>query len=165
MPHQSERNLTLVLLDIIDRSYEKHSWHGPNLKGSIRGLSAEAAGWRPAQGRHSIAEVVLHAAYWKYTVQRRLSSTPNGSFPLAGSNWFGVPETLSPADWTGYRSLLERQHASLRATIENFPPGRWEVASRSGKYRNCDVVIGIAQHDIYHAGQIQLLRKLRTQAP
>ena len=57
-----------LLLRIIDEGFERKAWHGPNLKGSIRGLSADQAAWRPAPPRHSIAENVVH---W-----------PSGSAPL-----------------------------------------------------------------------------------
>jgi hypothetical protein len=90
---------TALLLEMIDQAYDKKSWHGPNLRGSVRGLSARQAAWRPASDRHSIAEQVVHAAYWKYTVRRRLRDDPRGSFPLKGSNWFPVPEDLVDPDW------------------------------------------------------------------
>ena len=84
-----------LLLRILDEGYEKKAWHGPNLKGSIRGLSAEQAAWRPYPGRHSIAENVVHCAYWKYAVRRRLRGDKRGSFALKGSNWFAIPSPLS----------------------------------------------------------------------
>src|SRR6516162_1988227 len=76
-----------ILEHLLDESYEKKAWHGPNLKGSIRGLTALQAAWRPSPRRHSIAEQVIHAAYWKYAVRRRLRGDLRGSFPLKGSNW------------------------------------------------------------------------------
>src|SRR5438067_9339298 len=106
-----------LLLRMLDECYEKKAWHGPNLRGSIRGLSAEQAAWRPSTGRHSIAEQVLHAAYWKYTVRRRLRGDARGSFTLKGSNWFPVLATLSQAEWKGHVALLEAEHRALRQTI------------------------------------------------
>src|SRR3712207_2441682 len=61
------------LLAVVDRAYDRRSWHGTNLRGSIRGLSAADAAWRPARGRHNVWEIVVHAAYWKYAVTRRLT--------------------------------------------------------------------------------------------
>jgi DinB superfamily len=61
------------LLANLDQAYDKRSWHGTNLRGSIRGLTAQKATWRPRRGRHNIWELVVHAAYWKYVVCRRLA--------------------------------------------------------------------------------------------
>src|SRR6266545_3527236 len=85
-----------VLLTFIDEAFDRRSWHGPNLRGSIRGISAQQALWRPAPGRHNIWELVLHAAYWKYVVRRRITGEKRGSFVLGGSNYFQSPD--SPDD-------------------------------------------------------------------
>ena len=73
------------LRSILDAGYNRPSWHGTNLRGSIRGLSPEQAAWRPARTRHNIWELVVHSAYWKYTAWRRLTGADRGSFPLEGS--------------------------------------------------------------------------------
>ena len=77
-----------LLVAILDAAYDRKSWHGANLRGAIRGVTAHQAAWRPSRNRHNIAELVVHAAYWKYAVFRRLSGAARGSFPLKGSNWF-----------------------------------------------------------------------------
>ena len=56
------------LLGLLDEAYKRAAWHGPNLRGSIRGLTAREAAWRPSAERNSIWEIVVHAAYWKYVV-------------------------------------------------------------------------------------------------
>src|SRR6516165_3404744 len=96
-----------LLLQLIDQAFDKKSWHGPNLRGSLRGMSAALAAWRPAANRHSIAEIAVHAAYWKYTVRRRLLGEKRGSFPRKGSNWFSAPAPLSEAAWAEAVDLLE----------------------------------------------------------
>jgi hypothetical protein len=80
------------ILTLLDEAYEKRTWHGPNLKQSIRGVTAKQAARRPAPGRHNIWEVTLHAAYWKYAVRRRMEGGKRGSFVLKGSNFFARPE-------------------------------------------------------------------------
>src|SRR5262249_13197015 len=80
-----------VLLGMIDQPFDHKSWHGTNLRGSIKGISARQAAWRPAPDRHNIWEITVHAAYWKYIVRRRLLSEARGSFPIKGSNWFERP--------------------------------------------------------------------------
>src|SRR5262245_33862974 len=151
-----------ILLSLIDRSYEKQSWHGPNLKGAIRGLSATTVTRRPSAGRHSIAEIVVHTAYWKYAVRRRLLNEPRGSFALPGSNWFSISKPLDESDWRSMRKLLDNEHMLLRDAISAFPASRWRERAKggTGKYSYLDTVVGIAQHDVYHAGQIQLLKRL-----
>src|SRR5882757_2174566 len=98
---------TELLLDLFDRAYDRKAWHGPNLRGSIRGLDPAEAAWRPAPDRRSIAEQVLHAAYWKYAVRRMLRGDRRGSFALKGSNWFPVGDALDLARWKGYVRLLD----------------------------------------------------------
>ena len=110
------------LLVILDQAYDHRSWHGTNLRGSIRGLSPEQAAWRPAQGRHNIWELVVHSAYWKYVARRRLTGGTRHSFPLAGSNWFERPIETTGKAWRSDIGLLDDMHRSLRATIADLPP-------------------------------------------
>src|SRR5437762_12323712 len=111
-----------LLLLHLDQAFDKKAWHGPNLKGAIRRLSAEQASWRPGPGRRSIAEIVMHAAYWKYAVRRRLRGDKRGSFTLKGSNWFPLRAPLSEEAWRGYLELLEGEHQALRAAVAALPP-------------------------------------------
>jgi DinB superfamily len=62
-----------VLLRLLEEAFQKQAWHGPNLKGSLRGLTAEQAAWRPDPTRHNIWELAVHCAYWKYAVRRKLT--------------------------------------------------------------------------------------------
>lgn len=80
--------IALLLLNI-DEAYEKKAWHGSNLCGSIRGVTAEEASWRPASERHNIWEIVVHAAYWKYMVRRRILGEKRDFFSIKGNNWWG----------------------------------------------------------------------------
>jgi uncharacterized damage-inducible protein DinB len=145
------------LLTIVDQAYNRASWHGPNLRGSIRGVTPRIAARRPAPGRHNIWEIVVHAAYWKYVVTRRLTGAPRGSFPLKGSNWFRRDGGISTA-WRADLELLDRAHAALRETIARLPARALD--RRAGKVTPFDLVAGVAAHDVYHAGQIQLLKQL-----
>jgi len=153
-----------ILLRILDEGYDKKAWHGPNLKGSIRGLTADQAAWRPGPRRHSIAEQVLHAAYWKYAVRRRLRGDLRGSFPLKGSNWFAVVATMSAAEWKSHVTLLDAEHRALRQAIVEFPAERLHHLAPGGKVTHLAIIAGIAAHDVYHAGQIQLLKRLQAEA-
>lgn len=144
-----------LVLALIDEAYEKKTWHGPNLGQSLKGVTAKQAAWRPGTGRHNIWEVMLHAAYWKYALRRRIEGGKRGSFVLKGSNFFARPEKgkLNEAAWGADKKLLEREHRALRATIAKLL--RTPHGAKSVKQ-----LYGIAFHDIYHAGQIRLLRRL-----
>jgi hypothetical protein len=148
------------LLSIFDQAYNSRSWHGTNLRGSIRGLSAPRAAWRPAPGRHNIWELVVHAAYWKYVVRRRLTSEARGSFPLKGSNWFERPLDPTERAWRSDVALLEETHRSLRAAIAAVPPATLHRKFARSNETRFFLISGAAAHDLYHAGQIQLLKRL-----
>jgi hypothetical protein len=153
-----------LLLRILDESYEKKAWHGPNLKGSFRGLTAYSAEWRPRPDRHSIVENVVHCAYWKYAVRRRLTGEKRGSFSLKGSNWFAISSPLGEASWSEYAALLGSEHRALRETVASFPHARLQDFPKGGKARFITQIYGVALHDVYHAGQIQLLKRLQGMA-
>lgn len=155
----SESGEVQQLLSIIDQAYDRRSWHGTNLRGSIRGLSAKQAGKRPRRDRHNIWELVVHAAYWKYTVTRRLTGQKRGSFPLKGSNWFPRGSGTDD-DWRADIALLETTHRALRAAIASLSASDLPVVPAGSKISNAFIITGIAAHDLYHAGQIQLLKKL-----
>jgi hypothetical protein len=151
-----------LLLCIMDEAYEKKAWHGPNLRGSIRGLTAEQAAWKPAPNRHSVWEIVVHAAYWKYAVRRRLRGDERGSFPLKGSNWFPLPELLTQENWQMAVKLLRQEHQGLRESVAALPHEALYVTPAGSKVSNVTLIHGIAAHDLYHTGQIQLLKRLRS---
>jgi hypothetical protein len=154
-----------LLLEMLDQAFDRKAWHGPNLRGSIRGLTAGQAAWRPGPERHSIAEQVLHAAYWKYTVRRLLRGDKRGSFPLKGSNWFRVEDGLEQDGWRAHVLLLEAEHRALRMAVAEVPPAHWPERPPGSKYSRLFLVQGIIAHDLYHAGQIQLLKRLRVVEP
>ena len=145
---------------LIDQSFNRKAWHGTNLRGSLRGLSARQASWRPATGRHNIWEIVVHCAYWKYIVRRRILGEKKGSFPLSGSNWFRRPTTLTDQEWRRDIRLLETCHTRLRDAVEQMKPVDLSVIPKGSKVSNTAILAGIASHDVYHAGQIQLIKRL-----
>jgi len=154
-----------LLLRTIDQGYDRKSWHGTTLRGSLRGISAAEAAWRPAPDRHNIWELAVHAAYWKYSVLRRLRGGERGSFPVDGSNWFPRPLDPAHADkraWKQDLSLLGQMHRELRAAVAALTPEELEKVPGGSATTVSDLIVGVAFHDIYHAGQIQLLKRLRS---
>jgi uncharacterized damage-inducible protein DinB len=103
---------------------------------------------------------VVHAAYWKYAVRRRLTGEKRGSFPLPGSDWFVRPETDSEAAWKADKRLLEETNSSLRLAIAGLEPDLLYLSPPGGKTTHFELLSGIVAHDVYHAGQIQLIKRL-----
>lgn len=145
-----------IIHALLDEAFSKKTWHGPNLKQSLKGVTAKQAAWRPAPGRHNIWEEALHAAYWKYAVRRRLEGGQRGSFVLKGSNFFVRPEKgrASEAAWCADRAILENEHRALVQTIR-------KVLQSPKANKRLPMLYGVAFHDVYHAGQIRLLRRLQ----
>ena len=149
-----------LLLRQLRQAFDERSWHGTNLYGSIRGLRPDIAAWRPNPDRHNIWELIVHSAYWKYTVVRRITGQKRGSFALEGSNFFIRPDEQSPEALKTDIKLLKQYHLQLLSTVLKMKPSDFDKFPMNSKISNRDVIMGIAAHDIYHAGQIQLLKRL-----
>ena len=163
-------NITELLLAAIDAGYDRRSWHGPNLRGALRGVSIAEAAWRPAfakasarQARvaHNIWELVVHSAYWKYDIRRRLTGETSRAFTLEGSNFWSRPVEGTLKEWKDDLALLDVEHRKLRDAVAAFPQKRWTEKAPGKPFNFEGLVRGVAAHDIYHAGQIQLLKALQ----
>ncbi len=124
-----------------------------------------AAAARLGAGRHNIWEIAVHAAYWKYAVRRRLTGEKEHSFRYDGRNWFARPGDLSGGAameraWREDLALLSCEHRELCAVVKKLKDGELDRASRGSRQSPRFMIEGIAMHDVYHAGQIQLLRRL-----
>ncbi len=150
-----------LLTEILDQAFEKQAWHGTNLRGSLRGLSIKQLLWRPSPKRHNIWENVLHTAYWKYAVHRRLTGGEKGSFPRSPSDWPRIPDRPDSKAWKLDLALLTDQHKLLRQAIIDFPPSKLYSPPPKSKLKYIHLIYGISSHDLYHAGQIQLLKRMQ----
>jgi hypothetical protein len=149
-----------VLLEALDQAYSPRAWHGTALRGSLRRLDAKQALWRPGKGRHNVWEIVLHCAYWKYAVRRRITGEKTGSFPYKGSNWIKLPKVADEKAWKATVALLNDMHLLLYDTVADLPTSKIEAVPERAKIPNYITILGIASHDLYHAGQIQLIKRL-----
>lgn len=152
-------------LDLILRTLQpprRQAWHGgPTPIGALRGVTAKEALKRPRPGRHNIWELALHVAYWKYAVRRRLTGEEGGQFPRSPANFPALPVRRDEAAWAKDRALLAREHRLLFETIRRFPAARLgRSAGGRRRWKFDELIIGILAHDVYHAGQIQLLKRL-----
>jgi hypothetical protein len=147
---------------LVDEVWERHAWHGPNLRAVLRGVTAAQASWRPAGGRHNIWELVRHLTYWTFTARRRLGHDP-GRFAYKGSNWFAVPGVPDERSWRDDVARLAEETRRLRDALEGGLPPSPRATVRSAADR-LTLLLGIACHGAYHAGQIQLLKRLQPRA-
>jgi hypothetical protein len=147
------------MIELLDEAFFGPSWHGPSLLGALRGLTDTQAAWRPAKKRHNIWELAIHAAYWKYIARRRLTGQRE-RFPVKGSNWF-----VRPSDDRKLKedvALLVQEHERLRDVVIAVPETALTQRLGDGRYTKGHLIRGIAAHDLYHAGQIQLLKRLQS---
>jgi hypothetical protein len=154
----SEESRSLVLL--LDEGFNKPAWHGPNLLGSLRGITLPELLYRPRKDGHNAWELALHCAYWKWVARNRLTGARGGSFPLQGSNFFPRGKGASLAEWKRDLALLKKQHAQLRSVVLALDPAKYDERTAGSRHTVRRTVLGIAAHDIYHAGQISLLRRM-----
>jgi hypothetical protein len=137
---------------ILREGYGEGAWHGPDLRAAIGDVSAAIAFRRPAPGRHNIAEIVVHHAFYVRSVIERLGGAPE-AFPLEGEDWFPLNDERA-IQWNAIRALVETLQAQLAALVAK--PARSDKSAD----QQLDLVLGITCHAIYHAGQIQLIKVL-----
>jgi hypothetical protein len=142
---------------ILDEGYGPGAWYGADLRAAIGDVTPAAAFARPARGRHNIAEVALHHAYWAGQIESRLTGAGASAFPLVGEDWFELDDE-SKLSWTAIVTLVDAAQQRLgRAVGETASGARVSPLSEAERF---DLVLGITGHAAYHAGQIQLIKKL-----
>ena len=146
-----------VLSRVIEEGYGPGAWHGADLHAALKDVSVERAFWRPGEGRHSIAEIALHHAYCARYVRGRLSGDAPEPFLLEGDDWFALSDA-SKVTWADILAAVEAQQAKLADTVRAIGTGRLESPVAEGE--RFDLVLGITCHAVYHAGQVQLIKKL-----
>ena len=150
----------LIVLNHIDQAFEKRAWHGTTLKGSLRGMQVDMAVWKPSPTRRSIWEYLLHAAYWKNEARRIITRDKSIPFERVPRDWPRLPEERTPKTLKKDIDYLKKEHRLYRALIEELPSERLVEARPPKGPSLLDIVQGVANHDLYHTGQIQLLKRL-----
>lgn len=159
----------------LDRSFQGRGWQGPTLTGALRGVQASEALLVPDGLTRCIWQHTLHAAYWKYAGCLRLVSAGaaagrataldlGAGFPRSPSNWPAPPartaRSLDPL-WKQDIALLRAAHSTLMELLGAVEPGWLDRVPPGGKSATLrDVLVGLAAHDAYHTGQIQVLKRL-----
>ncbi len=145
-----------VLARIAKEGYGPGAWHGPDLKAALGDVTPELAFQRPAAGRHNIAEIALHHAYFIRSVRAQLSGVTPEPFVLPGEDWFELSDD-SKLTWKQILGVVASEQRRLNAAIADLGSGRTRPAADVEPF---DLVLGITCHAVYHAGQVQLVKKL-----
>jgi len=142
---------------ILREGYGEGAWHGPDLKAALADVTSDAAFRRPAPGRHTIAEIALHHAYCARGVRAKLTGADVEPFILDGDDWFDLadPSTLS---WSRILEIVRLEQQRLAACVADIDAGR--ARSPLSDSERLDLVLGITCHAVYHAGQIQLIKRM-----
>jgi hypothetical protein len=146
-----------VLARTFEEGWGPGAWHGADLRAALDEVPAELAFWRPAAGRHNIAEVALHHAWCTRNVRAQVSGEKAEEFPLAGEDWFAV-EKGGALTWPKIRALVEKEQKRLGAVLDEAAAGRRKLALDGAAA--FELVLGVTCHAVYHAGQVQLVKRL-----
>jgi len=143
---------------LLEEAFRGPAWHGPSLTNVLRGVTPAEALWRPAPGRNTIWELLLHTAYTKHVVLGRLvGRTDRFARALPRAWWPATPAPADDAAWRRDRALLDTSHRALVDAVRGASPA---ALARGAKRPLIEQLAGAALHDTYHGGQIGLLRKL-----
>lgn len=145
-----------TIKDHLHRSFYGNAWHGPALLKILSDVTAPQAGAKPVADAHSIWELVLHITTWQAVVVRRLGGEAYN--PSDAEDFPPVMDTSETA-WAGTVNALRRQHDNLYAAVERLPESRLPEVVPGEEYTVEFMLQGIIQHDLYHAGQMALLKK------
>jgi DinB superfamily len=147
-----------IELRVLNEGYGSGAWHGADLKAALANVTPALAFWRPGAGRHNIAEIALHHAYSARAVWSQISGRPVKPFVLEGEDWFDVADenTLS---WAKILAIVDTEQQRLSAVVADIEAGK--LKSSLAHTERLKLVLGITCHAIYHAGQIQLIKRLQ----
>ena len=150
-------SLSLRIADQLRRSFDGDAWHGDSLLEILQGVDAKKAAAHPIAGAHSIWELLLHLSAWDGAVLRRMDSDVLVELNAA-ENFPAVTET-SEAAWQQAIAHAKRVHEKLISAVSAFPESRLTEEIPGKDYDFTNMLLGVVQHELYHAGQIALLKK------
>lgn len=150
-----------LLLQVLDGAFASRGWQGATLSGAIRGLGPRQALWRPRPGRHNIWELVLHTAYWKHRVRQGIEGGKASPFARGPRNFPRLPDRCDTAAWRADVALLKQQNQLLKRAVQRLAPARLDARIGRSRWLVAEQLFGVAAHDLYHTGQIQLLKTLQ----
>jgi uncharacterized damage-inducible protein DinB len=146
------------ILDQLKRAYEANAWHGPSVREVLAGITAAQAHARPLANAHSIYELVRHIAVWEDVGRRRLTGD-RAQIEISSPEDWPPPDDTSEAAWEQAQAALDRGHQALVEAITRVPESRLDEPVFEGMSSVYVTLHGVIQHDLYHAGQMALLKK------
>ncbi len=149
------------ILDQLKRAYEGSAWHGPSVREVLAGVTAQQAHARPLQNAHSIWELVHHIAVWENVGRRRLEGD-RAAIDISSPEDWPPANDRSEAAWEQAKASLDRRHEALRKAIASLDESRLDAPILEGLSTVYVTLHGVIQHDLYHAGQIAMLKKALT---
>ena len=150
--------------DQFRRAFEGEAWHGPSVLALLDGVTAQQAAAHPIQGAHSIWELTLHIAAWESACKRRLEGDP--AQLTDEEDWQAIPDTgddTSEAAWEQTKQQMINTHRELMEAIARLDESRLNepiIKDPNIPFSSVYVTLhGGVQHDLYHAGQIAIVKK------
>ena len=143
--------------DQIRRAHDGHAWHGSSIKELLSGVTAAQAAERPVKNAHTIWELVRHMMVWRAVVCRRIGGDPVRSLTPA-RDWPAIGRSTDAA-WAATLADFEQSQRQLLETVGRISDARLADMVPEHPYTFYVMLHGVVQHDVYHAGQIALLKK------
>lgn len=148
------------IADQFRRAFDGDAWHGPSVMALLKGVTAEQADARPIPGAHTIWELTQHIRAWEGACLRRLNGDP-AQLPDS-EDWSDINDR-SEAAWERTKQSLIETHQQLLQAISSLDDSRLDqpiINDPQTTYSTVYVTLhGGVQHDLYHAGQIAILKK------
>jgi uncharacterized damage-inducible protein DinB len=148
-----------LIAKLLRHAFDGDAWHGPAVLELLQDVDAATAAAKPLPDVHSIWELVLHVAVWDGAALRRLDGEiyqPEGT-----ANFPVVPNQPTEAEWKRTIADAKSTHDVLVKTVAELPESRLRERVPGKKYDFYFMLHGIAQHELYHAGQIAILMKVQ----
>src|SRR5262249_33416997 len=145
------------LAEQLQKALQGEAWYGPSWREALEGGGVAEALRRPVAQGHSIGEVVLHVITWQGGAAKRL----NGATPAQPAQEQDWPKAAfaSEKEWKEATDRLFETGAALAEAIASFPEARWDEPRPNNAGTWYQLGCGMLQHDLYHLGQVSLLKK------
>ncbi len=148
------------IADQLKRAFEGNAWHGPSVMEVLNGVTAQQATARPFPAAHTIWELALHIGAWERACLRRLQG--ERAELTDSEDWPPIADTSDDA-WQQLKTTLQSGNLELRNVVAALDPERLDQPIVVGMPSVYVTVQGVVQHDLYHAGQIAILKKAVTE--
>jgi uncharacterized damage-inducible protein DinB len=149
------------IADQLRRAFEGSAWHGPALLELLEDVDAATAAAHPVPNVHSIWELILHIAAWDGAGSRRLDGH---KCQLKGDKNFPPVPAPTESEWRKAVALAKQTHNSLVSAVASLSDKRLHEIVPGKRYDFYHMLHGIAQHELYHAGQIAILNKAQARS-